>query len=128
MDELDWIFIGLIVSIIFLMGVIFYGIGLDYEHTPPPEQAVMYYKDIDVKVVSSQTYSTFGKVPQYKQEITVKSEEYGLEETFNLYDSGIFANMPYWNVQEGDIIQAVLHSWVMESTGEVVEREIDRLD
>lgn len=97
------------------------------EYTPPPEQPVMYYKDIDVVVVSNRKATRYAKVRRYEQAITVKSEEYGLEETFIKSDCGAFASMPYWNCKEGDVIKAELYSWKMESTGEITRREISGL-
>lgn len=91
------------------------------------EKPVLYWKDIDVKVVSNNKHSWFVKTRFYKQEIKVISNEYNLEETFYLNDSGAFANMPYWNVKEGDVIKAELYSWKLESTGEIVNREINKL-
>lgn len=97
------------------------------EYTPPPEQPVMYYKDIDVVVVSNRKATRYAKIRRYEQAITVKSEEYGLEKTFIKSDCGAFASMPYWNYKEGDVIKAELYSWKMESTGEITKREISGL-
>lgn len=92
------------------------------------EKPVLYWKDIDVEVVSSRRKSNlFGRVKRYNQAVTVRSEEYKLEKTFKLNSSGVFANMPYWNVKEGDVIKAELYSWKLESTGEIVSREIIKL-
>lgn len=99
----------------------------NYEYTPPPESPVLYYKDIDVIVVENKKYNHWGRVKNYSQSITVKSEEYGLEETFTYRGSGMFVNMPYWNVEEGEIIQAELYSWKIESTGEIIRRKIGNL-
>lgn len=93
-----------------------------------PEQPVLYYKDIPVTVVYNNTTSWFAGTHWYKQTITVKSDEYGLEETFDLSASGAFASMPHFYRKEGDVIEATLHSWVLESTGEVLRREIHRLN
>lgn len=100
----------------------------NYEYIPPPETPVLYYKDIDVVVIENKKYNHWGKVKSYTQVITVKSEEYGLEETFTYRGSGMFINMPYWSVEEGDIIKAELHSWKIESTGEIIKRKISNLE
>lgn len=93
-----------------------------------PEQPVLYYKDIPVTVVSNKAVSWFAGTHWYKQTITVRSEDYGLEETFDLSASGAFACLPHFFRQEGDVIEATLYSWVKESTGEVISREIHRLN
>lgn len=99
----------------------------NYQYIPPPENPVLYYKDIDVVVVENRKYNHWGKVKNYSQSITVKSEEYDLEETFTYRGSGMFINMPYWSVKEGDVIQAELYSWKLESTGEITKRKIGNL-
>ena len=91
------------------------------------EQPTLYYKDIDVVVTESLTWSTYCGTWWYYQSITVKSEEYGLEETFMFNSSGTFASMPYWSVKKGDKLKAELYSWKMDSTGEITKREINRI-
>lgn len=91
------------------------------------EQPTLYYKDIDTVVTESLTWSTYCGTWWYYQSITVKSEEYGLEETFMFNSSGTFASMPYWSVQKGDKLKAELYSWKMDSTGEITKREINRI-
>ena len=124
-------FVFIIISILLLVGL-FTLIATSDSNTSSntnqqQEKPVLYWKDIDVKVVSNNKHSWFVKTRFYKQEIKVISNEYNLEETFYLNDSGAFANMPYWNVKEGDVIKAELYSWKLESTGEIVNREINKL-
>lgn len=124
-------FVFIIISILLLVGL-FTLIATSDSNTSSntnqqQEKPVLYWKDIDVKVVSNNKHSWFVKTRFYKQEIKVVSDEYNLEETFYLTDSGAFANMPYWNIKEGDIIKAELYSWKLESTGEIVNREINKL-
>lgn len=120
-----------IITMFLLIGILISIIALDSKTSSnvnhQQEKPVLYWKDIDVKVVSNNKHSWFVKTRFYKQEIKVVSDEYNLEETFYLNDSGAFANMPYWNVKEGDVIKAELYSWKLESTGEIVNREINKL-
>lgn len=124
-------FVFIIISIFLLIGLLTLIAILDSNTSSntsqQQEQPVLYWKDIDVKVVSNNKHSWFVKTRFYKQEIKVISNEYNLEKTFYLNDSGAFANMPYWNVKEGDVIKAELYSWKLESTGEIVNREINKL-
>lgn len=120
-----------IITMFLLIGILISIIALDSNTSSntnqQQEKPVLYWKDIDVEVVSNNKHSWFVKTRFYKQEIKVISNEYNLEETFYLNDSGAFANMPYWNVKEGDVIKAELYSWRLESTGEIVRREINKL-
>ena len=89
-----------------------------------PEQPHVYWKDIDVEVVDIDKRHWYAGTHHYQVDITVKSEEYGLTETFHL--DGMNAKDAY-NYDKGDIIKAELNSWVMDSTGEVVRREINEI-
>lgn len=121
-----------IITMFLLIGILISIIALDSKTSSnvnqQQEKPVLYWKNIDVEVVSSRRKSNlFGRVKRYSQTITVRSKEYKLEKTFKLNSSGAFANMPYWNIKEGDIIKAELYSWKLESTGEIVRREINKL-
>lgn len=121
--------LGVMVFIMFSIGLVWadYELKQNYEYVPAPETPVLYYKDIDVVVVENNKYSHFGKVKSYSQSITVRSEEYDLEETFTYKGNGMFINMSYWSVQKGEILKAELYSWKLESTGEITKRRIDNL-
>ena len=54
-------------------------------------------------------------------------EEYNLEKTLTYEDQGMWVNNPAWNYEKGDIIKAELYSWVMDSTGEIVRRDINKI-
>lgn len=115
-----------IIYIIIFNMLLLCGCNINSSYTPP-EKPVLYYKDIDVVVVANTTNHWYAGIHRYNQTITVKSEEYNLEKTFNYEFSGVFTNMPYWDCKEGDIIKAELYSWVIESTKEVTKREINIL-
>ncbi len=93
----------------------------------PPEQPHLYWKDIDVEVVSVSQQSWFATVHRRKLTITVKSEEYGLEKTLYYESSGMINDIPCWDAKKGDIVRAQLYSWVMDSTGQVTRRDINKL-
>lgn len=117
---------GILLIFIIIMLSTLNGCG-DMTSYTPPEKPVLYHKDIEVRVVSNKKQKFTGKVPRASQNIKVVSEEYNLENSFNYSSSGVFMNMPFWSVKEGDVIQAELLSWKLESTGEIVKREINRL-
>jgi hypothetical protein len=91
------------------------------------EQPHLYWKDIKVKVVNNNAYTWFASTRFYKQTITVKSDEYNLTKTFDIVDSGAFNCPEYFNARTGDVINAELYSWKMDSTGKIVKREIAQL-
>lgn len=120
--------VSLFILIVAVLSFAFYLEGKNISNVEIAERPIRYYKDIDVVVVSNKTETRFAKTRWYFQTLTVKSEEYGIEETFKIKESGMFANIPYWNVKEGDTLQATMYSWVIESTGEVTSRQIARLN
>ena len=93
----------------------------------PVEQPHLYWKDIDVIVTDISKTHWYDSTHWYSVDITVKSEEYGLTKSFNSKGSGAFGCPKEWEYEKGDVVKATLYSWVMESTGEVVRREITSL-
>lgn len=59
--------------------------------------------------------------------VWVKSDEYQLNFTQNFRGGGFFGRPKQWKYKEGDIVKAELFSWVMDSTGKVVKREINQI-
>ena len=88
------------------------------------EQPHLYWKDIDVVVTDIDKRHWFASTHWYTINLTVESEEYGLIDTFEIEGSGSFGCPKEWNYEEGQIVKAQLYSWVMDSTGEVIKREI----
>lgn len=97
------------------------------ENYAPKEQPHLYWKDIDVTVTSVDQRSWFSTVHRNVMYITVESEEYGLTKSFTLESSGVINNIGCWDCKVGDVIKAELYSWVMDSTGEVIRRDIHKL-
>lgn len=92
-----------------------------------PEQPHLYWKDINVTIVDIDKKHWFAGTHWYVVDLTVESEEYKLIETFEIKGSGAFGCPSAWNYEEGQVVEAKLYSWVMDSTGEVVKREINRV-
>ena len=97
------------------------------ENYTPQEQPHLYWKDIDIVVEDVDRREWFATVHRRELSITVKSEEYGLSKTFNYSESEMINGIKAWNCKEGDIIKAELYSWVVDSTGEIVRRDINKL-
>lgn len=91
------------------------------------ERPHLYYKDIDVVVVNVERRSWFAHTRWYEVTVSVKSDEYQLSYEDTFIGQGIYGCLPQWEYNDGDIIQAELYSWVMDSTGEVVKRQINRI-
>lgn len=91
------------------------------------EQPHLYWKDIDVTITDIDKRHWFAGTHWYAVEVTVKSEEYGLIESFEIEGSGAFGCPNAWNYEEGQVVEAELYSWVMDSTGEVVKRKINQV-
>lgn len=96
----------------------------DYD---PPERPHLYWKDIDAEVVDINKRHWFGGTHWYQVNITVRNDEYDLECTKTYKGSGMFGCPSQWGYEVGDIVSAELYSWVMDSTGEVVKREINKI-
>ena len=88
------------------------------------EQPHLYWKDIDVVVTSVDKKHWYASTHWYEVKVSVKSEEYKLTFTDTFKGSGAFGRPSQWGYDKGDIVKAKLYSWVMDSTGEVVRREI----
>lgn len=93
----------------------------------PQERPHLYWKDIDVIVTDIDKRHWFATTHWYVVNITVESEEYGLIKSFEIKGSGTFGCPNEWDYEEGQIIKAELFSWVMDSTGEVTRREINKI-
>ncbi len=91
------------------------------------QQPHLYRKDIDVVVTSVDKRHWYASTHWYKVSVSVESEEYQLTYTETFKGSGAFGCPPQWKYNKGDIIKAELYLWVMDSTGEIIRREIHRV-
>lgn len=92
-----------------------------------PEEPQIYQQDIDVIITKIDKRHWFAKTHWYKVDVTVKNEEYQIEETKTFKGSGMFIP-DMWYAEEGDIVQAVLTRRILNSTGEVVQQYIQILE
>jgi len=118
--------ICLVLTICVIMSLSACSFEQDPNYTPP-EQPHLYWKDIDVEVTNVDKRQWFATVHRRIVNITVYSEEYNLTKTLTYEDSGMWINNPAWEYKKGDVIKAQLYSWVMDSTGEVVKRDINKI-
>ena len=100
---------------------------LQNEKLETEEQPHLYRKDIDVTVTSVDKRHWYASTHWYKVSVTVESDEYQLTYTDTFKGSGAFGCPSQWEYNEGDIVTAKLYSWVMDSTGEVVKRQINQV-
>ena len=92
-----------------------------------PEQPVSYVQDIQVVITNIEKHQYYAGTVQRKVEVTVYSKEYNLTQKFTERYAGTFGNMPLWEYEKGDTIKARMITFVMESTGEMTTRYIDKL-
>ncbi|MBO5434385.1 hypothetical protein J6A31_00990 [bacterium] len=92
------------------------------------EEPHLYWKDIDVEVIDISTNHWYGgNAHRYEVRLTVYSEEYDLTEKITITGSGMWNKPKEFDYTVGQTIKAELFSWVMDSTGEVVRRKINKL-
>jgi hypothetical protein len=94
----------------------------------PPIHKLSKTIPVTVTNVSTSYYNT--KSHDFAVKVTVKSEEYGLEKTYNLQGSNM-GSAPYayeiyiGQIRAGSIINADMYSWVKED--QVLKRELNNL-
>lgn len=89
------------------------------------EQPVLYTTNIKVTIIDiNKNYWFAATTHHYKVRFTVYSEEYDIEETFEEENYGAFRALKSYYYQEGDIIEVELRTWIKESTGEIVRRNL----
>lgn len=93
----------------------------------PTEQPHLYWKDIDVVVENVDSRHWFASTHHYIVYVTVRSDEYQLTYTDEFAGSGAFGYPEQGNYRKGDIVKVEMYSWVMDSTGEIVRREIHKV-
>ena len=96
-------------------------------NTASVEQPHLYWKEIEVEVIDIDKRHWFASTHQYIVNIDVYSNEYNLSQTFEIKGSGAFGCPKEYNYNVGDKVKAELYSWKMDSTGEIIEREIHNL-
>ena len=112
----NWI--AAIMILVFLTGC-----GNAQNYTPQ-EKPHLYWKDIEVIVTDVDKEYWCATTHWYVVNITVHSDEYGLDKRMEIKGSGAFGCPKEFHYEVGDIVTAQLYSWKMDSTGEIVKREI----
>lgn len=92
-----------------------------------PEQPVVSNMEIPVVITSIDKRHWYASTHHWMLRMTVKNEEYGLEKSFDFSASGGFAVVPFWNNNTGDTLTANMKIYTMESSGEVVSKEISKV-
>lgn len=112
--------------IMIVISSFFVGCDSNTPHTQyvRPEEPHLYWKDIEVIVTDVETCRWVTKTHWCYVYITVESKEYDLSKTLEFEGSGFFGKPSQWDYQVGDKVTAQLYSWVKDSTGEIVRREI----
>lgn len=88
------------------------------------ENSHLYWKTISVEVIECHFKYWYASGFHHQGYIKVKSEEYDLEKSFNLNGQNA---IKIKNLKKGDIINAELYSWKIDSTNEIIKREIHTL-
>lgn len=89
-----------------------------------PEQPHIYWKTVTAVVTDNDVRRWFAGMHHIRATTTVYNEEYDLNATFTAQGSGMFGAPWETELKKGDKIEVKLYSWVYDSTGEVIKREI----
>ena len=92
-----------------------------------PEQPQNHFEDIYVVITDIEKKEYYAGTSIREVTIEVYSKEYNLTETFTETYKGMFDNMPYMEYKKGNTVKARLCTVVMESTGKIVDRYIDKV-
>ena len=88
-------------------------------------QPHLYWKTVTAVVTDNDVRRWFAGTHHVRVITTVYNEEYDLKATLITQDSGI-----PWEIdlKKGDKVEVELYSWVYDSTGETIKREIHRIE
>lgn len=131
----DLIICGLLAILGLLLAFILAGsilLGHYYNSISPkkayiPEQPVVSNMEIPVVITSIDKRHWYASTHHWTLRMTVKNEEYGLEKSFDFSASGGFAVVPFWDNNIGDTLTANMKIYTIESSGEVVSRDISKV-
>lgn len=120
-----------LILLITLLMILLVGCNLNtsqkIQQAPRPEQPHLYRKDIDVVVTDIDKKTWFASTRWWIVNVEVYNEEYNLTKTFEIKGSGLYGCPEEWEYEVGDVVTTELYSWVMDSAGEVIRREIGLL-
>lgn len=92
-----------------------------------PEEPQIYSENIYVVVTDIEKKEYYAGTAIREVTIEVYSKEYNLRESYTETYKGIFGNIPCWSYEKGDIVKARLCTVVIQSTGKVIDRYIDKV-
>lgn len=113
--------LSIMLGLIFLTGCFPHNKDYDFKSKETPH---LYWKDIEVVIADIDKRHWYASSHHYKIYLTVENDEYGLSQSFTIDGSKAKEK---WEWNKGDTVKAELFSWVMDSTGEVVRREINQV-
>lgn len=87
----------------------------------PPEKEHLYWKTIEVEVIDADCRHWYASGHHYTADIKVYSAEYDLTQSFHLEFNDA---KELQNTKNGDILEATLYTWKLDSTDTVIKREI----
>ena len=95
-------------------------------HAQPQPQPHLYWKDIDVTVTNVDVHHYLILTrSNWDVELEVYSPEYDISGSVTIHGEGFGGYPKQADYQEGDVVQAELYSWVDDTTGNVIRREIN---
>lgn len=92
-----------------------------------PEQPVSYAQDIEVIITDIEKNQYYAGTIQREIKVTVYNEEYNITGKYTEHYVGMFGKMPFWEYEKGDTVKARMIIFIMESTGEITNRYIDKV-
>lgn len=92
-----------------------------------PEQPQTHCKDIYVVITDVEKKQYFAGTAIREVTLEVYSQEYNLTKRVTEIYKGMFGRMPYMEYEKGDTVKARLCTVFMESTGQIVDRFIDKV-
>lgn len=91
------------------------------------EQPHLYWKNIDVTVTNVDKRHWFAGTHHYEVTTYVHSDEYNLDGYYTERTSGAFDCPASWNYERGDTVKAELYTYVLDSTGKIIDRKINKI-
>lgn len=88
------------------------------------EKPRLCFESVDCEVTRCDYKYWYASGAHFKAEVSVKLEEYGLTKSFTY--NGLEAK-DFESVKVGDKVTCTLSYWILDSTGEIVRREISSI-
>ena len=102
------------------------GCDTDFE---PREEPVLYKETIEVTVTDVYQRRWYAaNAHHFELTLTVYNEEYGITDKVTETGAGMWGQPKHWDATKGDKLTAVLYTWKMVSTGQIIRREIHHFE